>query len=39
VKYFNRLHYIVEYLGDYDGDDEIGLSDLTTFVESWKAND
>ena len=32
-------YYIVGYLGDYDGDDEIGLSDLTTFVESWKAND
>ena len=32
-------HYIVGYLGDYDDDDEIGLSDLTAFVESWKADD
>jgi len=39
ITYNQTYNYIVDYLGDYDSNDEIGLKDLRTFVENWYAND
>ena len=37
--YNQTFDYIVDYLGDYDSDDEISLDDLTTFVQNWYGKD